>query len=185
MATNVRATTVIPPNFDELVASADAVFTGDVLGVRGQWEGEGANRRIFSSVTFEVLRVMKGKATTPYTLRMLGGTVGTRTLEVSDVPKFATGDRVVVFVKDNGIQFFPAVGVMHGVYRLTRPGSSATPEKVLDHAGRPLLAVEEIGQDAAVREALRRSALSHNPDAGLTREQFEARISERAASLLP
>lgn len=204
-----RATSVIPPDFDGLIAQADTVFTGDVLGVRSEWAGEGANRRIVSFVTFDVLRVMKGQAATPYTLRMLGGTVGTRTMEVSDAPRFATGDRVILFVQGNGTQFFPTVGFMHGVYRLERLGAAAREagasdaagpvETVTDHTGRPLAGVEEIGQDATAREKLRRAAavpaapvngaaasagtMAAPSAAGLTREQFEKTIVERVQSL--
>ena len=186
-STTGHATTVIAPDFDGLVTRADAVFTGDVLGVRSEWTGEGANRRIVSSVTFDVLRVMKGEAATPYTLQMLGGTVGTRTMEVADAPKFATGDRVIVFVKDNGKQFFPAVGIMHGVYRLVRFGATAaSPEMVIDHTGRRVVSVEELGMDASARETMRRAAIDSGNAAavaGLTREQFENKIVERVQSL--
>ena len=181
-----RATTIIPPTFDELVTRADTVFTGDVLGVRSEYAGEGPTRRIVSQVTFNVLRVMKGQATTPFALQMLGGTVGTRSLVVDGMPHFVTGDRVVVFVKDNGKQFFPAVGAMNGVYRLER--NTAAPdsaELVYDHTRRTVESVADIGQDAMALKT-RRLAVRNDasPSGGpLTREQFEAAIVGRLGAL--
>lgn len=182
-----RATVVIPPTFDELVTRADAVFTGEVTGVSSQYTGEGANRHIVSYATFNVLRVMKGQAASPYTLRMLGGTVGTRTMVVEGAPKFATGERAVIFVKDNGRQFFPAVGVMHGVYRLQHaPGAgAAASEAVYDHAGRALESVADIGLDEPARRSRHlaaRPAGATAAEAPLTREQFENAIAERVGA---
>ena len=126
---------------------------------------------------------MKGEAASPYTLRMLGGTVGTRTMEVDGAPKFAAGDRVIIFVKDNGRQFFPAVGFMHGVYRLRRSSEEAA-ETVYDQGGHALEAVADIGLDEAARQTRRLAAHTSGAAAAapLTREQFEAAIAERVSA---
>src|SRR5438874_13816532 len=55
-----RATTVIPPTFDELVDQAQVIFQGKVTEVRSQWTGEGAQRYIVSYVTFRVEESLKG-----------------------------------------------------------------------------------------------------------------------------
>ena len=41
---SVRATTVIPPTFDELVGQAEVIFEGTVTNVKSEWVGEGAER---------------------------------------------------------------------------------------------------------------------------------------------
>jgi len=115
-----RATTVIAPTFDELVSQAELIFQGSVTNVRSQWVGEDAQRHIASFVTFKVEEALKGQPGTSYTIQMLGGTVNGETLEVSDAPKFAVGDRDILFVEHNGEQFIPLVGIMHGRFRIQR-----------------------------------------------------------------
>ncbi|MEY2525432.1 MAG: hypothetical protein QOE73_203, partial [Verrucomicrobiota bacterium] len=110
----IQGTTVIPPTFDELVSRAEVIFQGAVTDVRSQWTGEGAQHRIVSYVTFKVEDSVKGTPGQTYTLRMLGGTVDGETMEVADSPKFKVGDRDIIFVENNGSQFVPLVGIMHG-----------------------------------------------------------------------
>src|ERR1017187_6152731 len=43
---SLRATTVIPPTFDQLVSEAELIFEGTVTDARSQWTGEGAERHI-------------------------------------------------------------------------------------------------------------------------------------------
>ena len=110
----VHATTVIPPNFDELVSRAQVIFEGEVTGLQSQWIGEGAEHRIVTFVTFKVVDALKGNPGENYSIRMLGGTVDGRTMEVTDAPKFKVGDHDVLFVENNGRQFIPLVGIQHG-----------------------------------------------------------------------
>lgn len=117
---STQATTVIPPTFDELVSRAEVIFQGTVTDVGSQWTGEGAQRRIVSYVTFKVEDAMKGVPGESYTLRMLGGTVDGETMEVSDSPKFKIGNRDIIFVENNGSQFIPLVGIMHGRFHVDK-----------------------------------------------------------------
>src|SRR5881227_1061757 len=74
----VPATTVIPPTFEQLVQQAELIFQGTVTNVHSVWEGEGAQRHIDTYVTFQIGENVKGNAGSSYTIRILGGTVGTR-----------------------------------------------------------------------------------------------------------
>src|SRR5437588_12298255 len=114
---SANATTVIPPTFEQLVQQAELIFQGTVTNVRSVWEGEGAQRHIDTYVTFQVQDNVKGSAGTSYTIRMLGGTVGDETMEVTDTPKFNVGDRNILFVEHNYEQFVPLVGIKHGRFR--------------------------------------------------------------------
>ncbi len=169
-----RATSVIAPSFEDLVAKADCIFTGNVTGLRSEWTGDGEKRRIVTYVTFNVVRVLKGEAASPFTLRVLGGTVGTETLEVADAPVFRIGEREVLFVHDNGRQFIPLVGIMHGQYRVDAA------DRITDHAGRPVAQVEDLGAPASLDTALRRRAVATVGNNGapiaLSRTDFEAKI---------
>jgi hypothetical protein len=74
--TCITASTVIAPTFEQLVQQAELIFQGTVTDVRSVWEGEGAQRHIDTYVTFHIDEKVKGQATSSYTIRMLGGTVG-------------------------------------------------------------------------------------------------------------
>ena len=132
---STRATTVIPPTFDQLVNQAELIFQGTVTDVKSQWTGEGAQRHIVSFVTFKIDEQIKGEAGATYTMRMLGGTVGDQTMEVTDSPKFTAGDRDILFVENNGRQFVPLVGIEYGRFRVQRDAGSGREVVANDHGG--------------------------------------------------
>src|SRR5438094_5159316 len=138
------ATTVIPPSFDELVSRAELIFQGSVIDVRSEWTGEGAQRHIMSYVTLKVEDAIKGNPGSTVTLRMLGGTVGGETMEVSDAPKFKVGDRDILFVENNGTQFVPLVGIMHGRFRVKKDTTGQ--DAVFTNEGSPLSDVTQLGK---------------------------------------
>src|SRR5437868_15511597 len=139
------ATTVIPPSFDDLVGRAEMIFQGTVTDVRSEWTGEGAQRHIMSYVTVKVEETIKGNPGASVTLRMLGGTVGAETMEVTDAPKFKLGDRDILFVENNGTQFIPLVGIMHGRFRVKTDENGR--DVVLTNDGAALTDVNELGKD--------------------------------------
>ena len=145
LAIHSRATTVIPPTFDELVTEAELIFQGSVTDVRSEWTGEGAERRIVSYITFQVEEALKGAPGESYTIRMLGGTVDGETLRVSDAPTFKVGDRDILFVEHNGTQFIPLVGIMHGRFHVHQEQDGK--ESVARDNGAPLTDLAKLGKD--------------------------------------
>src|SRR4051812_42511216 len=115
-----KATTVIPPTFEEMTDRAELIFVGKVINSRAEWRVAGTNRVIFTLVEFQKEEVLKGEAGASITLQFLGGTVGEVTLEIAGVPKFNPGDREILFVKGNGVQFCPVVGVFHGKFTVRK-----------------------------------------------------------------
>lgn len=142
------ATTVIPPTFDELVDQADVILQGQVTQVKSEWVGEGAQRHIMSYVTFKVADSLKGDAGSSYTIRMLGGTVDGETMGITDAPKFAVGEEDILFVQNNGSQFIPLVGIMHGRFHIQK--SEAGQDMVVDHDGAPVRSVDRLGKPNAM-----------------------------------
>ena len=140
---SLKATTVIPPTFDELVAQAEVIFQGVTTDVTSQWVGEGAQRHIVSYVTFKVEETLKGNPGQSYTIRMLGGTVDGETMGVSDAPKFKTGDKDILFVQNNGSQFIPLVGIMHGRFHVKH--DQAGQEIVTNNEEEPVKNVARLG----------------------------------------
>src|SRR5436190_14951832 len=147
------ATTVIPPSFDELVSRAEMIFQGSVTGVRSEWTGEGAQRHIMSYVTLKVEDAIKGNPGSTVTLQMLGGTVGAETMQVSDAPKFKVGDRDILFVENNGTQFIPLVGIMHGRFRVKKDETGR--DAVFTNEGSPVSDLNQLGKDEAAASASR------------------------------
>jgi hypothetical protein len=142
----LRATTVIPPTFDQLVGDADAIFEGTVTAMHSEWTGDGADRHIVTYVTFKVEDAIKGALGAEYTLRMFGGTVDGHTIEVTDAPRFKVDDRDILFVTHNGTQFIPLVGIMHGRFHV-QPDANGANEKIAKDNGATVADVAKLGQD--------------------------------------
>src|SRR5437879_4211726 len=143
---SMHATTVIPPTFDQLVQQAEVIFQGTVTNVRSVWEGEGAQRHIDTYVTFQVQESVKGNAGASYTIRMLGGTVGDETMEVTDTPKFNVGDRDILFVEHNNDQFVPLVGINNGRFHVQRDEQTGR-DIVVNGEGEPVRDVRKLGRE--------------------------------------
>jgi hypothetical protein len=137
---------VIPPTFDQLVQQAELIFQGTVTGVRSAWEGEGAQRHINTYVTFQIAENVKGDAGTSYTIRMLGGTVGDETMEVTDTPKFHVGDRDILFVEHNNKQFVPLVGINNGRFHVQRDEQTGR-DIILNGEGEPVRDLTKLGRE--------------------------------------
>ena len=154
LAPAAQATTVIAPTFDELVDQAEVIFQGKVTDVKSMWAGEGGQRHIVSYVTFQIEESLKGNPGQSYTIRMLGGTVDGETMEVSDAPKFVVGDKDILFVQNNGSQFIPLVGIMHGRFHVQRDRSGR--DSVLTNEGEAVNDLTEF--KASVRAKMRMGA---------------------------
>lgn len=159
---SARATTVIPPSFDELVDQAELIFQGTVTDVKAQWVGEGGQRRIVSYITLKVEDAIKGDPGASYTLRMFGGTVDGTTMQVSDTPQFKAGDRDILFVQHNGTQFIPLVGIMHGRFRLQHD-NAAEDDLIMTDKGEAVSDLAQLGKD---ENPLAEQANGHAPDPG-------------------
>src|SRR6266403_6120667 len=155
----VSATIVVPPTFEQLVQQAELIFQGTVTDVRSVWQGEGAQRHIDTYIRFQVDENVKGNATSSYTLRVLGGTVGDETMEVTDTPKFKVGDREILFVEHNNEQFVPLVGISHGRFHIQRDEQTGQ-DFVLNNEGEAVRDLTQLGHNeqaataASVTEAL-------------------------------
>jgi hypothetical protein len=140
------ATTVIPPTFEQLVQQAEVIFQGTVTNVRSVWDGEGAQRHINTYVSFQVEDNVKGNAGASYTIRMLGGTVGDETMEVTDTPRFNVGDRDILFVEHNYDQFVPLVGIKHGRFHVQHDEQTGR-DVVLNGEGEPVRDLAKVGRE--------------------------------------
>src|SRR6266550_7944566 len=155
----VNATSVVPPTFEEMADRAESIFVGKVVGSKADWRVAGTNQAIFTVVEFRAEEILKGTAEALVRLRFLGGTVGGVTLEVVAVPQFKAGDRVLLFVEGNGVQFCPLVGVYHGKFGVRKDDKSGR-DVVFMHDGKPLRDVAEIGAGEGAQFGPTRARLS-------------------------
>jgi hypothetical protein len=144
--TRVSATTVIPPTFEQLVQQAELIFEGTVTDSRSVWEGEGGQRHIETYVTFKIEDSVKGQPGASYTIRMLGGTVGDETMEVTDTPKFKVGDREILFVEHNNDQFVPLVGISHGRFHVQKDEQTGR-DVVVNNEGAAVRDLTQLGRN--------------------------------------
>jgi hypothetical protein len=174
-----RATTVMPPTFEEMTDRAEVIFVGTVIRSRSEWREVGNQRAIFTMVEFAKLETLKGDSRDTITLQFLGGSVGDATLEVGGVPKFRVGDRELLFVQKNGVQVCPIVGMHHGKFGVRKDQKSGR-EALVRHNGKELRDVAEIGTGEAGPD---RSKFSTSTNAGpLSLDDFKAKIRARLAT---
>jgi hypothetical protein len=67
-------------------------------------------------------------------------------MEVTDAPRFKAGDRDILFVENNGSQFIPLVGIMHGRFHVQADENGAN-ERITKDSGAALANVAKLGQD--------------------------------------
>jgi hypothetical protein len=179
--TRTNATTVVPPTFEEMTDRADLVFVGKVVDSKAEWRVGDTNQAIFTLVEFHTEEILKGAAAASIRLRFLGGTVGGATLEVVAVPKFEAGDRVLLFVEGNGVQFCPLVGVYHGKFGVRKDDKSSR-DIVFMHDGKPLRDVAEIGAGEGAEFGPKRARLSIPAEREpMSLDDFKARIRSHLA----
>ena len=152
----VRANTVIPTEFREVVRDASLIVRGRVTDVRSvSVPGTG----IESVATLAVESVVKGQASGFVYVRVPGGEVGRSRVVMVGAPTFRTGQRAVFFLRPTGTDSsYRPVGLTLGVYRVQ-------PEP---RTGRPVVApplvsgVTESRSGPAVRGDTRRRLMPVN-----------------------
>ncbi|HUG10873.1 MAG TPA: hypothetical protein VMM36_07655 [Opitutaceae bacterium] len=119
LCARASATTVVAPEFEELVNVSDCVVRAVVKSVRSEFSRPGG-KSIVTYVELEVKEVITGNPPSPLVLRMLGGRVGDKRMVVSGAPEFVVGDEDILFIRDNGKVFNPLTALMHGRYPIAR-----------------------------------------------------------------
>lgn len=144
-----RATSVIAPDFDSLVSGADYVVRATVKSVSCEYRATPRGRAIFTKVELTVLETITGTPPSPLVLQLLGGTVDGVTMRVEGVPEFHVGDEDILFVQNNGHQFYPLVGIMNGKYPVKRDAASGA-AYVARSNGAPLYDAKDVKQDLSL-----------------------------------
>ncbi|MCX6953539.1 MAG: hypothetical protein NTV51_15420 [Verrucomicrobia bacterium] len=174
-----RATTVVPPSFDELVQASELVFRGRVTAVKSDWAGEGKARHLATWVTFAVERTLRGSAGGEITLEFMGGESGAKRLVLAGWPQFAVGDRGVFFVEQRLGRVCPLMRLRHGKYRIVGEAGTAS-ERVMRDDGTPLKSATDVSAPLVETSGANRAVTSNE---ALSLRNFEAQIETRSSEL--
>jgi hypothetical protein len=147
----VRATSYASVTFDELVARADVIFVGEVTDVRPFPLNTRDGTVVKTRVVFRVSDPLWGTTNALEVLDFLGGEWGDIGMVVAEMPRFAVGDRRVVFARrEQSIN--PIVGFTQGLLQISRDSSGV--DRLFTLGGAPLGQPEQIGSrsltDAAI-----------------------------------
>jgi len=171
----VMATTVIPPDFDQLVNESDYIIRAVVKSVDSEYRTNGNGRKIITKVALDVREVIAGVPPAEVTLEMLGGRVGDEQMVLEGAPRFKVGDEDILFVKGNGHTIVPLVAMMHGRYPIMREAS--TGRKYMARENKiPLSNTAQVAEPITEKTAAVVQQPAKAATQALTPEEFTQRI---------
>jgi hypothetical protein len=131
---------VIQVSLDEMAHSSELIFQGRVLSKRAEWDPRGTT--IHTYVTFQIQEVIKGAHTgSQIVLRYQGGTIGTLTLNVSDVVPPDVGETGIYFVSSPARAFVhPLYGWDQGHFLVIRDAGGI--DRVFTRNLKPVIAIQ-------------------------------------------
>lgn len=167
-----RATSVVPPRFEELVAEAEVIVRASSVARETRRETAPDGTAILRTyVTLAIERTLKGPAADHL--------FPAEAMTVRGVPRLEPGATDYVFIAGNGRVFCPLVGLGHGRFRVLR--DAATGREYLareNHA--PLTDLGEVGlplTPAATANPLLAARAAASRAQALNPAAFEAAIT--------
>ena len=177
LLTGAFATTVVPPDFNQLVNESDYIIRGVVKSVTSEYRATttGKGRKIITKVEVQVLEVVAGTPSPTVVLEMLGGRVGNDRMTLEGAPQFNVGDEDILFVSGNGQTIYPLVGMMHGRYPVMQ--EAATGRRYVARSNKvPLQDPAEVALPMTEGPAAGIQLKLKSPAHALTPEQFIQRV---------
>jgi hypothetical protein len=170
------ATTVIPPDFDQLVNDSDYIIRAVVKSVDSEYQSTNSGgKKIVTKVAVDVKEVISGTPPNDVVLEILGGRVGNERMVVDGAPNFKVGDEDILFVRGNGHTIVPLVAMMHGRYPIMR--EAATGRKYMARENRvPLADTAEISQPITKAGTASHKEPAKAASQAMTPEEFIQRI---------
>ncbi len=114
------ATTLVRMSVAQMSHAAQAIVRARCLEESTGWDaGE-----IWTFTSFDVQEVWQGSAPAQIKVRLLGGRVGNLTSSVSGVPRFRSGEEVVLFLERTPRGDFSVVSWEQGTFRIHREAAT-------------------------------------------------------------
>jgi hypothetical protein len=125
-----NATTLVRMSVAQMSHAAQAIVRARCLEESTGWDaGE-----IWTFTSFDVREVWQGSAPARITVRLLGGRVGNLTSSVSGVPRFRSGEEVVLFLERTPRGDFSIVSWEQGAFRIHREAATGLESVTQDSA---------------------------------------------------
>jgi hypothetical protein len=119
LAAPAGATSLARMNLRRLTAAATAIVRARCVESSSEWQaGE-----IWTVTRFETLETFKGTLPAQFDVRLLGGKVGGIESIVSDVPRFRSGEEVVLFLEPTAAGSYSVTAWTEGTFRVKRDRS--------------------------------------------------------------
>lgn len=100
-ALSARATTIVMPTDEQLIAKAPVIVEGTVQRV----EVVDIDGRIWTEAVVKVEQSVKGHTPLTLTVREIGGELGDRITKVFGTPEFEVGERALLFLEPHGDRY--------------------------------------------------------------------------------
>lgn len=170
-----RATSVVPPEFEQLVTGSDYVVRAVVENIRSIYRDGPQGRVIVSFVRLRVTENVVGEPPAVFELELLGGRIGDDEMHIVGAPRFRVGDEDILFISGNGRTFYPLYAMMHGRYPVRRDAKSGR-EYVARSNAVPLQSVREVSLPMTTGGAASLQLRAVDPAIALSPADFIARI---------
>ncbi len=117
-----EATTLLRMNLDQMTAAATWIVRARCVANEGRWE----LGHVWTFTQFETLETLKGSGPAEFTVRLVGGKVGSLTSTVEGAPRFGPGEEVFLFLAATPIGDHTVVGWAQGTFRVRRDAGHET-----------------------------------------------------------
>jgi hypothetical protein len=175
IVSTTRATTIVPPEFEQLVNESDYVIRGVVTALNSEYKTSTKGRKIITKIEVNVLEVVTGIPPEKVVLEMVGGRIGTEELILEGAPHFKVGEESIFFVSKNGRSICPVFAMKYGLYPIEEEASSG--KKFVSRGNKvPLENTAEIALPMTEEGAAVIQRRMKTPATALTPEQFVQQI---------
>jgi hypothetical protein len=161
----IEATVVKKLELADLVQQAEIIADVTVVGVESYWASPSGERAIHTRVSFSLnAPPLKGHVNSPFVLDFLGGTVANVRTEVSGMPKFALGDRLILFSYAPDKAFAsPLIGFNQGAMRVVRDERDNV-DRVYHLSGQPMNVAEPSNSKSGTSDSALTAEKLHSAD---------------------
>jgi hypothetical protein len=179
--TIARATSIRPPNFDQLVENSGRIVHATVEQVRPYEDSYEGKRIVRTEVTLQVVESLDGNVSAGrLVIRHLGGSVNDLRLEVGAMPEYTPGQEVVLFLHGEGRYICPTVGWGHGKYFVDRSSVDGV-ARVRRSDGSSLQNLQQVAEPIHDEGHHAQHEEDHSSVDGMTLAQFRLNVREQLA----